>query len=505
LSIGFLLAPELLQAASNPSVLGTQTKGVRLMSTRHAGIVWILSTLLILQVTGCDDSGGNTSDVLPDSSGDTSLADSTELEDTDADTTDADTTDADTTEVWQPPAETPFPWAGEATPATCSDGVDNDHNGYPDCQDFGCARNPAIFSCPQEARSEYSPDACQDGKDNDQDALVDCADPDCFKNPFHQICDKPQQEQDCTGTVDTDADGFAGCADLDCLIVEDTCDKSGLVRVLFDQTADETSALGPNSDWVVDSWGRVPQPSNPTGPNQWSGALSSFGYDLYASGDFLVESAISWGPSLTYGDASNPQDLSNYAVLVLFEPSRQLSAAEKEAIIRFVQGGGGLLAVANHLGADRDGNGFASPQVFNDLFDDNPVGADPFGLRFDEVDLDVTTLLTRLAKAEHAVLAGPFGTVGRIGFYQGCSAHFTGIDGVGLILFDDSPDERSKLAVGAIELGAGRVVFVTDSAIGGDGTDSHGTVNTAHDSWDNTAQDNRALFLNAVTWLGAAR
>jgi hypothetical protein len=39
------------------------------------------------------------------------------------------------------------PSGGEATNALCSDGVDNDCNGYIDCNDFHCSRNAAITVC----------------------------------------------------------------------------------------------------------------------------------------------------------------------------------------------------------------------------------------------------------------------------------------------------------------------------------------------------------------------
>jgi|GEM_PF-2409453 len=409
-------------------------------------------------------------------------------------------------------APSAFPWSSESSDAACANHQDDDGNGYADCDDFACSRNPAVTVCGADAAYEHDPVACANGHDDDHDGLVDCADPDCARNPFHAVCPQPAVECACEDATDPstglgadgDGDGVVGCADLDCLALEPACVlPAGSVRVLFDQTLDETAAQGPNSDWIVDAGRRVPSPSNPTDDSAWAGALSSFGFDLQGRG-FAVESLLAWDGRLSYGDATNPQDLSRYGVLVVFEPSRQMSAAEKEAIVRFVQAGGGLLAVANHLGADRDGNGWSAPQAWDDLFDDNPVGVDPFGFRFDLVDVDVTKPLDRIAAPTHPVIAGPLGTVARVGFYQGCTARLTGTNATAtaLVQFSDAADATSGLAVGVVEVGAGRVVFLTDSAIGGDGSDSHGTVNAAHDAWHSAVQDNRVLFLNAMEWLG---
>lgn len=403
-------------------------------------------------------------------------------------------------EPYEPIVGNAFPWSDESTDEVCDDGSDNDDNGYDDCDDFACSRNPSVFVCGADAVYETGPDACANNLDDDGDNKTDCADPDCFKNPFHAVCDKPRGETDCGGDGDGDGDGLVGCDDLDCAIDIAACPPApGSLRILFDQTLDETAAAGPNSDWVVDSWGRVPTPSNPGNAAAWHGALSSFGFELHKQGH-RVENLVPWEGRLSHGDGKNPQDLELYDVVVLVEPSRKIRAEEKSALIRFVQEGGGLLVVANHVAADRDGNGYSAPLAFNELFDDNGVQVDPFGFRFDEVDAEAGAPLQGILDPTHPVIDGPAGVVDRIGFFQGCTAHLTGTNpsATGLISLAD-PD---ALVVGAVSVGAGRVVFVTDSAIAGDGTDSHGNSLADHDAWNDASQDNRALFLNAVAWLG---
>lgn len=401
-------------------------------------------------------------------------------------------------EPYVPVAGNAFPWAGESTDEVCADGADNDDNGYADCEDFACSRNPSVFVCGADSVYESTPDLCADGVDNDGDGRADCEDPDCYKNPFHAVCDKPRVDTDCV--ADGDGDGLVGCADGDCRIDAAKCPPgAGSLRILFDQTIDETAGSGPNSDWVVDAWGRLPAPSNPTQADEWAGALSGFGFDLYEEGH-RIESLVAWDGRVSFDDPGNDQDLRLYDVVVLFEPSRRMRPEEKVAIINYVMAGGGLLAVANHRSADRDGNGWSAPEIFNDMFDENAVMTDPFGFRFDDVDEEIETALDGVLDAQHPVIAGPAGTVAEIGFYTGCTARLTGSNAkaVGLV----SLAQPTQLVVGAAEVGAGRVVFVTDSAIAGDGTDSHGNDLHDHDAWNDAALDNRALFLNAIAWLG---
>lgn len=436
--------------------------------------LWLLALLL---AGACRDAGGS--------------ADADVLDDADV------PADAD----WPELPGTQFPWSTESTNSTCADGEDNDRNGYSDCEDFACSRNLAVTVCGDEAVYEASPDLCGNDFDDDSDGLVDCRDPDCRQNPFHHLCEWPRPETGCAAGRDDDRDGLIGCDDRDCVLQRSSGCETELPRVLFDQVLDESAAGAPNSDWIVDGWERFPTPSNPDEPDDWNGALSSLGFELVDSGEFLVESLPSMTGRLTLGDESNPQDLSLYDVLVIFEPSRWIEGGEQRAIVEFVDAGGGLLAVTNHIAADRDGNGVSAPEAWNDLFDNNTVRHDPFGFRFDRVDLDVGPL-TNISSLPHPVIAGAAGEVERLGFYLGCTAHLTGsVEEIWGLVSVDSGSGRDGLVVGAAEVGAGRVVFVTDSAMAGDGTDSHGTIQSSHDTWNDTSLDNRVLFLNALSWL----
>ena len=78
----------------------------------------------------------------------------------------------------------------------CADGLDNDDDGYVDCEDVDCSNNSA---CPED---------CSDNVDNDYDGYVDCQDSECQGDPeCAEICDDG---------LDNDYDGYTDCRDSDC-------------------------------------------------------------------------------------------------------------------------------------------------------------------------------------------------------------------------------------------------------------------------------------------------
>ncbi|MEC7984828.1 MAG: MopE-related protein [Myxococcota bacterium] len=123
----------------------------------------------------------------------------------------------------------------------CSDGADNDGDGVTDCDDSDCSTDGACF------------DQC-DGTDSDGDGLVDCDDPDCeFDAACFEYtcddsadddgdglidCDDPDcdgdlscQETNCNDGIDDDNDGLADCYDTDChgdFICESFCETTDL-------------------------------------------------------------------------------------------------------------------------------------------------------------------------------------------------------------------------------------------------------------------------------------
>jgi hypothetical protein len=100
------------------------------------------------------------------------------------------------------------PSGAEASNAACTDGIDNDCNGYLDCNDRGCSRNTAVTVCgaaldagtrlDATARRDVGPcdasglentnAACSDGVDNDCDGYVDCNDFNCSRTATVTLC-----------------------------------------------------------------------------------------------------------------------------------------------------------------------------------------------------------------------------------------------------------------------------------------------------------------------------
>ena len=79
--------------------------------------------------------------------------------------------DADDSACWAPYVDTEVP--------ECSDGIDNDGNGDIDLADEACLNNPAGL-----IEQDIPATECTDGYDNDLDGKIDDADPDCNSLSF---------------------------------------------------------------------------------------------------------------------------------------------------------------------------------------------------------------------------------------------------------------------------------------------------------------------------------
>lgn len=131
--------------------------------------------------------------------------------------------------------------ASGGTETQCSDGLDDDNDGFVDCRDPDCANANA---CVQRL------EICNNNVDDDADGTVDCADTDCASDPVAcpsccfvtigqscvpsccqngvcqgncfcspQVCSQcqpPPVAEDCTNGVDDDGDGAVDCVDSDC-------------------------------------------------------------------------------------------------------------------------------------------------------------------------------------------------------------------------------------------------------------------------------------------------
>lgn len=99
---------------------------------------------------------------------------------------------------------------------SCGDGIDNDENGFTDCDDFVCAESPA---CTGETN-------CNDGIDNDENGFTDCDDLACTESPAcaegegqsdgEGVVDGEGGETSCDDGIDNDENGFTDCDDFAC-------------------------------------------------------------------------------------------------------------------------------------------------------------------------------------------------------------------------------------------------------------------------------------------------
>jgi hypothetical protein len=114
------------------------------------------------------------------------------------------------------------------------------------------------------------------------------------------------------------------------------------IKILFDATKAETAG---NADWIIDAdlfnIGYSAGPANVGGGNEanpqriatpaqsgitastsesyWKGGLSYWAVDCVKKG-YQVET-LPYNGSITYGNAANTQDLSNYKIFVVVEPN----------------------------------------------------------------------------------------------------------------------------------------------------------------------------------------
>jgi hypothetical protein len=273
-------------------------------------------------------------------------------------------------------------------------------------------------------------------------------------------------------------------------------------RVLFDNTKSETAG---NADWIISTSQPDPlgQDSTPSAETDWTGAISAWGVALQKAGGYTLNTLPS-GRTITYGNSSNAQDLSNFDTFVLPEPNVKLSTAEKTAVMTFVQNGGGLFLISDHNNSDRNNDGCDSPCVINDLMTTNSVdNTDPFGFSVDL--LDVSTDNPRaISSSTDPVLNGSFGKVTGSIMRDGTTFTLKPSDNASVkgLVYRTGYSGNTGAFFATSAFGSGRVAIWGDSSPVDDGTGQSG--NTLYDGWNDTAGTNAALALNATAWLAGS-
>lgn len=297
------------------------------------------------------------------------------------------------------------------------------------------------------------------------------------------------------------------------------------VKVLFDASS---AQMAGNADWVVDadvynigtgSGGamltgsgseanpqRIPTSAQSgittsTAESYWKGALSNWAVDLVRRG-YTIET-LPYNGQITYGVTTNAQDLTNYKVFVVIEPNIAFTAAEKTAMMNFVQNGGGLFIGGNHAGSDRNSDGWDPVRVWNDFFRNNGVRANPFGINFDSVSYSQTSY-NIAPLTTNAILKGPAGNVTGLKYDAGSSMTLNRTANstvTGLIYKTGASNTgTTQVMFASATYGNGRVCGIADSSPSDDGTGDRNDV--LYSSYRTAVSGaHQKLFINSVLWL----
>ncbi|MBA4312129.1 MAG: hypothetical protein C0417_05825 [Chlorobiaceae bacterium] len=270
-------------------------------------------------------------------------------------------------------------------------------------------------------------------------------------------------------------------------------------KALFDNTKNETAG---NADWIIDTQQPIPSPAQSgittsTPETYWLGAISAWGVDLVKLGFTVHTLTSSYG--ITYGNAGNLYDLSNYNLFIVCEPQNPFSAAEKLAIKSFVQNGGGLMMVADHNASDRDSDGWDSPEVWNDLRSDSL-----FGIHFQsggETNNYITGVYTNIETGVDSIINGSAGTVTALSYHGGTSMRLTSSNtsARGHIWMNGISHGTTQIVAATSRYGLGKVAGIGDSSPADDGTGQSG--NTLYNGWTEAGATDNIVFLNTCLWL----
>lgn len=262
------------------------------------------------------------------------------------------------------------------------------------------------------------------------------------------------------------------------------------IWVLFD--AAHKNAVG-NANWVLDSQAPAPAPLHPTVETQWSGGISSWGFDLHATGRYEVRQ-LPVGVALSFG-GGGPGDLGTFDVFVTDEPEEPFTAAEQAALLQFVQAGRGILFVADHAGAKRCTTCTEAWRVINAVLVTGSF-ADTLGVRLDGNTIGQSGLNGTVTGSPHAAhfAAGPFGTASQLSFHSGSSVSAASANAVASVVV--AGGGAGMMAVSSLPSG-GRVVVLGDSSPTDDGTCASCGARL-YDGWAEVSNAN--FILNATAW-----
>lgn len=299
------------------------------------------------------------------------------------------------------------------------------------------------------------------------------------------------------------------------------------VKILFDNKKAESAG---NADWVIDAdlWNlyisntgnvtptgfqsnaqRYPTPAQSgitatTPETYWTGGISALAVDMAKKG-YIVES-LPYNVAITYSNASNPQDLSNYKIYVVCEPNIVFTSSEKTAILNFVKNGGSLFMIADHSVSDRNFDGWDSPKIWTDLMENNTVQNNPFGIKFDSTAATGNfsgTFTSMSTNVLDSLTHGPGGTVTQVKWSGGTRMTLNPSQNstVAGDVFRYSPGSgNTNVLVAHARFFKGKVAAIGDSSPLDDATGDPGDV-LYNGYYTDASGNHQKLLINTMVWL----
>jgi hypothetical protein len=301
------------------------------------------------------------------------------------------------------------------------------------------------------------------------------------------------------------------------------------IKILFDAT--EGQSAGSTADWVIDAdkadieyngtGGRpqvvsggyhddpqqLPTPAqsgvtSTTVETYWDGGNSAWAIDMVKKG-YEVETLTAFD-SITYGNASHAQDLSNYKVFIINEPQFQFSTHAKEALMNFVKNGGGLFIISDHTGASRTNNGWDSPMVWDDFFENNPVKDTAFGFLFNHEDVSPNSTKINTSSTD-SIIHGLMGTSKGMEWHDGTTATLFPTRNASITgdVFSGSIGDTGVMC-GHGRYGHGRFAFIGDSSPTDDGTTTNTHCSLSNGWTGDPNGEEEITIVNATIWLASS-
>ncbi|WP_175421139.1 hypothetical protein [Marinitoga sp. 1135] len=250
-------------------------------------------------------------------------------------------------------------------------------------------------------------------------------------------------------------------------------------KVLFDNAHSQTAG---NADWTI------------------TGGFSDFADDIKNYGATVKQ----WGND-EYGSNQRDDDnritydiLSQYDMYVIPEPNIPFTKNEQDAIIRYIENGGSVFFIADHIGADRNNDGWDAVEIFNgflkethtieskERYSDDFVGR--LGFRFREKQYSEDPI-TKIIK--HEITEG----VKETGAWAGTLEYIMDEKNIKAVIYYKRDTWGAYVIAG--QYGNGKFVAIGDSSPIDDGTGTSG--DKLYDGY--SYGNDRILMLNIIKWL----